>query len=303
MGQPDREHVTAARAVVPGHGTIDLGAAGGQIAVDSTRAPYVRADLTVPLVDAELVELLDARNQVRIEIDLARYDYTALGRTLQSARTFDLALVARELDHESRQISIDAQSDECLLVGYRLAQATPDLAAIAHQDSLRAILNETVLARIGAALEPGTADAPFRVLLDARNLMTNPTGMATQAYAGYTTNATSTGAIAGLAAQIPGVEHQGRVIRATQPASNPASGFYYTGNINASATVVPGNCPKVAPNRTYTVSVWVRPSVAKTVYLGIETYTSGGVRIGGLPGAHVAVPAKQARRKPKPPHV
>lgn len=290
MAQPDREHVTAARAVVPGHGTIELGAAGGQIAVDSTRAPYVRAQLTVPMIDPVLAELLDARDHVRIEIDLTRYDVTPLSRVVQSTRSFDLSLVERVINHESRTIELDAQSDECLLVGYRLAQTTPDLTAIAHQGSLRGILNNAVLAKIGAALEPGTDDTPFRVLLDGKNLMTNPTGGATQAYAGYTTNATATGGIAGVAAQIPGVEHQGKVIRATQPAT-ANSGFYYTGNVNANATVVPGNCPKVTPETTYTVSVWVRPNVAKTVYLGVETYTAGGVRIGGIAGTHVAVPA------------
>lgn len=157
--------------------TIELGPADGRVQLDMTRAPYVRAQLTVPLIDAELLELLDPKDQVRIELDLVRYDLGS-SRAPQSARSLDLSLVGRVIDHNARTIELDAQSDECLLIGYRLTQTTPDVTPTQHQESLRAILDH-VLGKIGAQLEPGTVDARFPVLEAGTNLFPDPGTAAT----------------------------------------------------------------------------------------------------------------------------
>lgn len=157
------QHVyTATLQVGVGH---PLKIVGGSVTMDEGRAPHVQASLTIATPTEAVTELLDPRKNVRVKVTA-----TSTGGT---ARTFDLVLRARVLDHNTAETSLKLASDEALLLDDALAATTPNVSALAYQASLRAIINQVVLSRIGATLQPGTTDAPYRVLTDAANMFEN----------------------------------------------------------------------------------------------------------------------------------
>ncbi|KRC60922.1 hypothetical protein ASE14_08150 [Agromyces sp. Root81] len=265
----------------------ELAPTGGKVGMDEGWAPHVQATLTIPVPVEAVQELIDAREARRIEISCTSTPHPLTPAPAQS-RVFNLGLRGRKIGHRPGTIEITLASDEALVQDDVLLADTPNRDALAYQHSLRAMINAVILARIGAALEPGTVDTPFRVLSDATNPLKNPTGAAASPIAGYTTSSGGTGSIAGLAAQIPGVEHQGKVIRSTP--NTATGGFWFNGNTGAATTYGPDTIP-LAAGKKATIAVWVRASVAKTVALTAQTLTAANATVAAISGPATALAA------------
>lgn len=165
----------------------------GTVTLDETWSPYAQADVTIDLPDAATLAQLDPRRGGRALLTLAaRYgapapvsDLTALwgaqplsaitaawaglnlrtitaqlsdpynadGHRDSSVRTLDLGVVERTIDRRAGTVRLALASDEYLAQDYR-----PTSTTLPPTTSVRSCVS-VALARIGAALEPGTADA------------------------------------------------------------------------------------------------------------------------------------------------
>jgi hypothetical protein len=146
----------------------------GSATMDESWAPHVQARITIAQPAQSVQELIDARQERRVTL-AASATYVSPVRPAQS-RTFDLGLRSRTIDHAAGEMTLELASDEALLQDDVLIADAPNTSALAYQSSLRSIINNVVLSRIGTALQPGTTDAPFRVLSDSTNMFTNPSG-------------------------------------------------------------------------------------------------------------------------------
>lgn len=137
---------------------------GSRATLDAQAVPYAVAELELPLVDEAVLDDLDPRSKtVRVP-----FEHTVNGGT---PRPFDLLLRSRVVDHDAKTVRLRLASDEALLQDY--ATLTADAGARAHEASLRAVV-DYVLAKIGAALEPGAFDADVTAQWAVTNLLTNP---------------------------------------------------------------------------------------------------------------------------------
>ena len=152
---------------------VDAGPAthptGGTVQLDALRVPYASATLTLPLTEDTVLEGLDPRQDHRLTITGGD----------PAARTFNLGLRGRDVDHKARTVTIDAASDEALLVDY--ATLTEDAGARAHEASLRAVCNY-VLGKIGATLAAGADDADATAYWALVNKVLNPSGESTTGF-------------------------------------------------------------------------------------------------------------------------
>jgi hypothetical protein len=107
------------------------------------------------------------------------------------ARSFDLVMRNRVVNHADRTVDLDLATDEAILMTY--APLADDSGAFEFQSSLRAICNYVLgKASPGATLQAGgAADVPFRVYTDAINLLTDPRYQRTPG-GGYAVSACST---------------------------------------------------------------------------------------------------------------
>jgi len=251
----------------------DLPIKGGTVNLDESRAPHVEATLTIPVPDETLSELLDAREARRVEIELSA-DYLGAG---SKSRTANLGLRARRRTLETGMLELTLASDEALLIDDVLGGDTVNTDALAYQSSLRAILDNVILDRIGASLQPGTDDAPFYVLTDAVNLVKNPRLAAASTYWSHAgAAATATRQTVGGPAGCP------TFWRSTMTGSNPPA-FIISYDRTGLA---------VSPTTDYIVSIYVRCSVAATFSMDWLVYNSGGALIQDGPDrAPFAVPA------------
>ena len=136
----------------------------GSITLDAMNVPYGTAKITLPLIDLAEVEDIDPRDQIRAEVT-AGNDYEG------SARTFDLGVRLRRVDHKRKTIDVELATDEALLQDY--APLTADTGARAHEASLRDVV-DYVLDKVGAALEAGSYDADVTAAWELTNLVGNP---------------------------------------------------------------------------------------------------------------------------------
>lgn len=123
-----------------------LAVTGADITLDESWAPYCQVSLTCNRPNPLTVEALDPRgtNPLRTQLTLTRDGV---------ARTFDLCLRSRRVDGD--EITLTAASDEALLQDYARVATTAYTPAYI---SARTIVAD-VLAKIGATLAAGTADA------------------------------------------------------------------------------------------------------------------------------------------------
>ncbi len=170
----------------------------GRVTVDESWAPYVQADVTIPLADAP--DAIDPRDGDRAILELRRdfgtrwsnADFTAahpapttgaaltaayggqpasvitgrFGQPFASAgtrtsdvRTLALGVRSRTVDHVAQEIRIRLASDEAVMQDYAR------IATTAYRNlftTLRGAVFDA-LGYIGASLEPGTFDAPLTV--------------------------------------------------------------------------------------------------------------------------------------------
>lgn len=144
-----------------------------EVVLDESWAPYVQARLVLGMPTEAVLDALDPRLSPRVLVS-ADVTYHPSNPAPAQSRTFDLGVRDRDIDHEAGTVSLVLAGDEALLQEDILRADTANLDAYAHQASLRAIIDQVVLSRIGAALEPGPADAPFYVLTSADNDIANP---------------------------------------------------------------------------------------------------------------------------------
>jgi len=105
------------------------------------------------------------------------------------------------------------------------------------------------------------------------NEVQNPTAGTNVAF--WTTGPSAGGGIASISGTIPGVSHQGKLFRSTMTASE-AYGLYLNGNATSAGAVTVANLPKVEPGKEYTFSLYVKPSVNKTMRISARTLTVAG---------------------------
>ncbi|GAA4178940.1 hypothetical protein [Gryllotalpicola koreensis] len=157
------EQITA--QLVAGEGTYPLKLKGGTAKLDSSWSPYGQADLTIAMPDAETWAALDPRTDVAPRLQLHH-------QVDGAQRDYDLALRVRQLDYLG-DVQISADTDECLLQDLTNVTAVVDVGARAHQGSLRGLVGEWLLPKIGATLEPGSADADVTTTTEVTNLLIN----------------------------------------------------------------------------------------------------------------------------------
>lgn len=147
--------------------------------LDDSWTPYAQAELVCSMADLSVVQALDPREGVRVAGTLGQVfgadgvNWNGSYRAPES-HTFDLLLVERELNHTDKEMTLRLESDEALLRNYALVSETPERT---YGLSVKAAV-EYALAKIGAELEPGAADADLggeggEFLLAATNLITN----------------------------------------------------------------------------------------------------------------------------------
>lgn len=164
------------------------------VTLDEGWSPYAQATITCKLPDAAGQDLLDLRDTL-LRLDLrARQDFAspwtlgtltdavggsmaaltamfggrplsamyqtfslpwnAFGRRPSTSRRFDLLITSRRFNHLDGTFTIEAASDEALLHSDALVATAPFNPGTTSVRAIAAI----VLARIGAQLQPGTAD-------------------------------------------------------------------------------------------------------------------------------------------------
>lgn len=159
-------HVYAAYLI--GTPDVELDVKGGSITLDAGWSPHVQGAIVVYATGAVL-EQLDPRDSVRIRVEV-----DATFPTVTQARTFDLSLRERSVQHRDGSVTLTVASDEALLLDY--APLEDDTTPFTHQDSLRDVIDyvlDTVIS--GAALESTpTDDADLTTSATVRNILTNP---------------------------------------------------------------------------------------------------------------------------------
>lgn len=260
--------VTAPSVLVPPPGggapvPFRVAPTAGSATLDTGAVPYAAAGLTIPLVDLDVLEILDPRDGIRMTIE-AGDDVTG------ASRTFDLALRERVVDHKARTITLTLGGDEALLIDYR--PLVGDTGARAHQASLRAVCNY-VLGKIGAALAAGTDDADVTAYWSLTNAVTNPLA---DTVTGFTVEANATNLTAG-----PGIA--------------PVIGSQYlvfrSVGAGPSYLSAPGTL-SVRPGQTITASAYMHGDVAgRTGQAVIRFLDAAGVEILATFGAAQALPS------------
>lgn len=146
----------SARILGPPDVPVPIRASGGEIVLDSGRAPHVQASIEVGLTDAGLLDELDPRDGRRMVIEAG-------------GRIFDLGIRAANPDRVSATVEVQLASDEAILADF--AQLVDDPGPRMHEASLRNVCNY-VLGKIGATLEPGP-DADVTAYWSETNLIKN----------------------------------------------------------------------------------------------------------------------------------
>lgn len=240
------------------HADVDLDVREGSVTLDEGWAPYGKADLTIAMPSAYVLDLLDPRDSPRITVHAESYPVGLAS----SSRDWNLGLRERAIDHNAATVRLSLATDEALLQDAANTSAANDTSALVVQSSVRSIVNSVVLAKIGAALEAGTADADFTTLTSVTNLVPNPS---------FETGTT------------------GWVLGSGTAAIVQSNTFAYAGTYSLrwqsnTTTASTANGPgfAVTAGKTYTFSCWVRSSVARAMRILCRWYTaSGGTQIGG----------------------
>lgn len=141
----------------------------GSITVDGNGAPYINADLNIPLPATAVLGLLDPR-QAKRGI-LAVEQSTAFGKV---TRSFNLGLRRRRINHRAATCTLTLASDEALLQDY--APLEDDTTPYLHQASVRALVNYVLGKAIpGVSLAAQTTqDPPVWAAINSTNLVANP---------------------------------------------------------------------------------------------------------------------------------
>ena len=279
------QHTLAAVA----HLTADytLGDVAGEITMDDAWSPYVQARITCSRPPAVTLEQIDPRNNVRVTLTTTQAwgdgvtNWNAFGYRAPVSRSFDLVVRSREIDLNTGELVLELASDEAMLQDRALVATAPERT---YGLSIKTAV-AYALAKIGAALQPGADDANLvskAIEPVITNLVPNPGVRAATTgwqYGGSGFTMTR------IAATIPGVDHGGFILRGTAAAGANGGPFFHDGEV-AGVSALP-----VTAGQQYTVSMWVRCSVAVSVALNVEWVNSGGGNLGSTTGVPVALVA------------
>ncbi|MCU1439998.1 MAG: hypothetical protein JWP85_995 [Rhodoglobus sp.] len=250
----------AVSAVVQLDTPVELSIEDASVTLDDSWAPYGQARLTCfTPADLDVLDEIDPKEDIRVTLDLART------LNLPSARSFDLGLRSREIDHEAGTMVLELATDEALLQDYTLLTTATERT---YGLSVRTAV-AYALAKISAALysEPTLT-----------NLVPNPSGET--ATTGYTISA-GTGGTAAITNPTSTTAFGSKVIRATWSVASTAGNAILTYSTTS-----------VTAGHTYSFGIGhVRASVAKTLRFLVNWYTSGGGFVGQSTNVTVAVSA------------
>lgn len=174
---------------------LSLPISEGRLTLDDGHSPYVQASLTVPLTDPAVAEQIEPRQAQRVTVTASvQGHWESVGAGVYGAgvygagvyggvaatvwvsddeRTFDLGLRERTIHHENGTIDLNLASDEALLLDRKNVSSTVDDDPLADADSLRDVVS-WALAKVGATLEAGAADADLTPYWSQTNLIKNP---------------------------------------------------------------------------------------------------------------------------------
>lgn len=240
------------------HADYDLNIVQGTVILDEGNVPYARAELTCALPLEEVLEQIDPRVDHRVQITIEDESHPTDGSAVTLLiRTLDLILIARDVDFNSGTVTLNAWSDEGLLTTHALVSETP--AGVTGLSVKTAV--DHALAAIGATLAPGATDGTLENTdpeEQARNLIKNPSA-----------ELTADGWVAGSGTSA--------VVRSTAS----VTAYVGTACIRSTASASPSNfyIADVAsipalPGETFTASVYLRASVARSTTLYLRFYNS-----------------------------
>lgn len=211
--------------------TLDV--ENAELTLDETWAPYAQLDLACPTPSAAVLEALDPRTDVRLDVTI---------EDGLDVRVLNLGVRTRVVDYLEGSTRVLAASDEAMLQDRGHTGTTPDEQYRGYESNLRALINASALKALPGSptLQPDAgATADLTVYTDSENLITNPSAEVDTA--GWTA---SNCTLARLVATAP-PGGGSAVFRISPPTS--ASSFMFT------ATAIP-----VTPGQKYVYSgVWM----------------------------------------------
>lgn len=238
----------------------------GTITLDDGWAPYAQARLTIAQPSQAAFDALDPRVNPRPRVTITgTRDIPASGVT--QTRTFDLVVLDRTLDHNDATVALQLASDEALLQDTGLVATEPDTTALAHQTSVRSIIDNVTLSDLGVSLEPGIADADFTTLSSITNMIVNPSAeVSTAEWAGGGITITRTTA----------QHYVGNACIQMVPDATGTSGFFASNNTTYTTAKV---------GQIYTFSVYVRTTVARSVFLALRFLDATNTQVSQIQAA------------------
>lgn len=267
------EHVYA--ATVAGQ---PLSVKGGQLSLDSSRAPHVECRLEVGLPGTWATGADDGPVWTPAPATYALLDprTTPTPRVMVTAvkdagvtRVFDLHVRDRSVDHRTGTVTLRLASDEALADDY--GPLVDDTTPLAFQGSLHSLVGYVLATAIsGAILEAGGPDPAIRALADSQNLIRNSRAGNNITDWGVTWNS-------------------GGVQIARYPTGGPSYAptcVQVYANVAASTGVyvyIDDATVRVTAGRRYLVAVSANPPAGKTITVDAILYDAAGNIVGFTP--------------------
>jgi hypothetical protein len=140
-----------------------LNVKSARITVDETYSPYIMAELVCFAPSAGIVEDIDPRDNLRVDLTMRQeWDTWNGGTRAPESQLFTLMLRSRSVDYTAGTMTLTLSSNEGYLFDKALVSQNPETSGVL---SIRQNVNYA-LAKIGAGLAAGSADAQL-VDLDA----------------------------------------------------------------------------------------------------------------------------------------
>ncbi|MBD3941948.1 hypothetical protein IF188_09600 [Microbacterium sp. NEAU-LLC] len=225
--------------------------AAGRIKLDAGQAPHVSCELTIARPSQAIIDKLDPRQSPppRVLIHGTRTDAAGNVQT----RDFDLHVRRRPNEQDASPLQLTLASDEALLDDYRALM--DDSSALAHQDSLRAIVD-------GALMNAGI---PYNLVLYPEAGTGSDWGM------GWGTSGAGTLQLNMGPTTIDGI-----------PFSNYAKATWTAAQTATTSQMMFGTTTSmpVTPGQAYTVSCYAQgSSIPGNWAIGVQWFTAAGATI------------------------
>lgn len=248
---------------------VPLELKSGSLTLDESWAPYGQGTAVIATPrDVDEQGYLDPRTNPTVTLGM--HSDSAAGHV---DREGSFVIRERTFDHSTNEATLHFATLEALLQDLKLVATAPDTSALVYQSSVRAIVSNFVLPKIGAVLESGPADADFTTLTDVANLILDPSAEVVSANwatgGGSTVSRTTTQARTGLSSCL------------VTPTGTAASVYMAHDNLGvpAPATGVP-----------YTATAYVRSNTAGALAaIAVRYIDSASAVIGSYASVPVAV--------------